>query len=156
MQIILKESVRGLGKVGQVVDVSPGYARNFLCPEGKALPMSKENTEIVKKLVVEVEAREKQEREEAMKLKEKIEQVEAITITVQVKEDSTLYGAVGVTELQEALSKSGLDIDRKDIHLLGGSVKATGDYTARIDVYHDIQADVNFAVVAEVENTQDD
>ena len=157
MKVILKESIRGLGRVGEVVTVNnAGYARNFLCPQGKAMVVNAENIAAVKAMVAEVEAKEKKEHEAAMVLKNKIEEKGMLSLKVRVKDDGEVYGSIGVTEIQGVLKEQGFDIDRKDIHVIDGPAKSVGEYDVKIDVYHDLQATMKLNIEAEADSKKDD
>ena len=157
MKVILKESIRGLGRVGDVVTVSnAGYARNFLCPQGKAMVVNAENMALVKAMVAEVEAKEKKEHDAALALKKKIEDIGSFTMKVRVKDDGELYGSIGVSELQSMLKEHKFEIERKDIHVIDGPAKSIGEYQVKIDVYHDLQAGMKLIIEAEVDSKKDD
>ncbi len=155
MQVILKESLHGKGRVGEIVEVSDGYARNFLCPQGKAMPVNETNIEQVKAIVAEVEKREKESRNAAEKIKEKILK-EEFSLTAKVKEADALYGSLNVADIQKLIEEKGYEIDKRDIHLIGGSIKSLGEYTVKIELYQDICADVTVKVVADKSHTEDE
>ena len=155
MQVILKESIRGKGRVGQIVEVADGFARNYLCPQGKAMPVNASNIEQVKAIVAEVEKKEKQERTAAEKVRDNMAK-ESFSITAKVKDGDALYGSLNVADVQHVLAAKGFELDKRQIHLIGGAIKTTGTFEVKVDLYHDISAEVTLTVVAEDRPTADE
>jgi len=147
MQVILKETIESLGTVGSEVKVADGYARNYLLPQGKALPANEHNRKIMeqqKSKIALMVAKEKANAEEAAK---RISGV-VVQIRAKVSEENRLYGSVGVRDIAEALKEIGIDVEKKMI-LLAEPIKTLGSYTVPIRVYKEVEPEITVEVLAE-------
>lgn len=148
MEIILKQDVDNLGYADEIVKVKPGYANNYLIPRGLAIVA----TESARKVLTETM---KQRAHKAAKIKGDAEsvakQLEAMTLTIGMKvgESGKIYGSVTSLQIADALSKHGVNVDRKKISLDTDHIKSLGTYSALVNLHKDIKAKVNFEVVAE-------
>ena len=146
MEVLLKKNVDNLGDKDELVNVKPGYGRNFLIPQGLAILA----TESVRKMHAETL---KQRAHKAAKMKVEAEGVakklEAAKIEVGAKvgENGKIFGSVTNVQLAESLEKAGFEIERKRIKLLGDAIKATGTYKAEISVHKEIKITIDFTVV---------
>ncbi len=147
MKVILNHDVKGTGKKGQLVEVSDGYARNFLFPRKLAAEATQGNVkEAAAKLEAQAHKREL-ERQEALK---KAQELRGKTVTVYAKtgENGRLFGAVTNKEIAARLEKElGLAVDKKDI-VLSEPIKALGTYSVEIKPFANISVNINVAVVA--------
>ena len=147
MKIILKKDVEKLGFKNEIVSVKDGYARNFLIPKGLAILATESAKKILAENLRQQTKKEDAEVEAANKLAEEIKNSE-ITIKVKVAEDKVkLFGSVKVSQLVNALSSLGHDVDSKFIKLT--SIKEVGDYTADIRLHRNVSITLPFKVVAE-------
>ena len=148
MDIILKQDLDNLGYADEIVKVRPGYARNFLIPNGLAIIANEENRKVLAETM-------KQRAHKAQKIKggaeEQAKKLEAMVIKIGAKvgESGKIYGSVNALQLADALSKLGVVVDRKKIHLDSDHIKTLGVYTAMVNLHKDVKAKVNFEVVAE-------
>ncbi|MBP6656747.1 MAG: 50S ribosomal protein L9 [Bacteroidia bacterium] len=148
MDIILKQDLDNLGYADEIVKVRPGYARNFLIPNGLAIIANEENRKVLAETM-------KQRAHKAQKIKggaeEQAKKLEAMVIKIGAKvgESGKIYGSVNALQLADALSKLGVEVDRKKIHLDSDHIKTLGVYTAMVNLHKDVKAKVNFEVVAE-------
>ncbi|MDD2386191.1 MAG: 50S ribosomal protein L9 [Bacteroidales bacterium] len=148
MEIILKQDLDKLGNIDDIVNVKPGYARNYLIPQGYAILATK-----TAKKIHEENMRQKSHKE--AKLRENAEAIatkmEGVKIRVPAKTSSTgkIFGSVNTIMLSEALAKEGFDIDRKNITIKGDAVKEIGDYNANIKIYKNIRVSIDFEVYSE-------
>ena len=146
MQIILLTDIANLGHKDDVINVKPGYGRNYLIPQGYAILA----TEAAKKIVAE---NTKQRAHKEAKLKAEAEELAAklaeLKLTVGAKTSSTgkIFGSVNNIMISEALLAQGFDIDRKKIMLK--EIKEVGTYTAVIKLHREVKVDVQFEVVSE-------
>ncbi len=148
MKVILLKDVKSLGKAGELVNSKPGYARNYLLPKGLAIEATPENVKKWKEEMSELKAKRQEEKEEALKLKEKIE-----NITVELKgkggEGGRLFGSITSKDISDALkSKHKIDIDRKKIELKD-NIKTAGITNVDIRVYPEITANLKINVTIE-------
>jgi large subunit ribosomal protein L9 len=148
MEVILKQDLDNLGYADEIVKVKSGYARNFLIPRGLATIASEPNRKMLAETV-------KQRAHKAAKLKGDAEsvgkQLEAMTLKIGAKvgESGKIYGSVTALQIADALSKLGVTVDRKKIHIDGEHIKALGNYTATVNLHKDLKVKVNFEVIAE-------
>lgn len=148
MEIILQQDVPNLGYKYDVVNVKPGYARNFLIPKGLAIEATegakKLNTEIVKQKQHKEEKIRKEAQENATKLSTLV-----IKIPTKAGENNKIFGSITNIQVAQALQDQGFNVDRKSITLLEENIKTLGTYKAKVKLYKDISTEVTFEVVAE-------
>lgn len=145
MKVILKEDIKGLGKMGDIVNVAEGYGRNFLIPRKKAVDASPENIKIVEKEKKRTEERLKHNLQEAEEFAKKIGEG-SITISRQVGEGEKMFGSVTSVDIAEALEKEGLKIDKRQIHL-EKPIKELGLFHVPVRIHQDMTADLKVWVV---------
>lgn len=147
MKLILKEDVSGLGYKDDVVEVKPGYGRNYLIPTGKAVIASAASLKVLAE-------NQRQRAHKLAKIKADAEalaaQLSSLTLTIGAKTSSTgtIFGSVNSIQISEALEKSGYTIDRKIIELKH-PVKEVGKYYATVKLHKEVSVDIPFEVVAE-------
>lgn len=145
MQVILKEDVEKLGKIGDVVVVSDGYARNFLIPKNlatEATPRNMKRIEHEKRLIAEKLKKATKEAENfARRLNEII-----VTIPVQTGEGDKLFGSVTTMDIASALEKEGITVERKKI-LLENLIKELGAYIVPVKIHPEVTANLKVQVV---------
>lgn len=153
MEVILKENMENLGKLGDVVDVKPGYARNYLFPKGLAMESTEHNLDVIKHKKIKAEKQLEIEKLSAMEQKKKLEEL-TLTIEKKAGEKDTLFGSVTTMEIENKLSEMGVSIDRKKFHM-EEPIKKLGSYTCKIKLVEDIEADLKIEVVKEGEDETD-
>lgn len=146
-EIILKESVEHLGEAGDVVDVKPGYARNYLLPQGMAIRATEGNLRQLKEKRRHRERAAAREREVADELARRLQDL-SLTFDVQAGEDGQLYGSVTNRDIARMAAEQGVEIEPEDIRL-DEPVKELGVYSVTIDLHEDVQPEVKIWVVAE-------
>ncbi len=147
MKIILLSDLRQRGQRGQVVEVRPGYARNFLLPQGLALEATPGNLKVFAQEKKKIEAKHLAGRQQAAELAARFEGVR-IVLKKRATETGALYGSVTASEVVEALAAKGIEIDRRRIDLAGG-IRALGDHVVRIELHSDLVAELALTVEAE-------
>lgn len=145
MKIILRDDQEKLGKRGEVVEVAPGYARNFLLPRGLALEATPKNMKLFEEEKKGEAAHKRKEEEEVKKLAKKLSEI-SCTIAVQTGEDEKLYGSVTSLDIAEAMAREGIEIDKRKI-ILEEPIKALGIYHIPIKLHPDVTAEVKVWVV---------
>ena len=148
MKVILTDNIVRVGVKGDLVDVKPGYFRNYLNPQGLAVQATKKNMAELEEMQAQLKAEEAENRKEAEALKEKIESL-TIKQTVNVGEDGKLFGSVTNKDIAEELEKEGIEIDRKRIENVE-SIDGVGEFVLNVRLYPEINADLKVEVVAEV------
>jgi len=145
MEVILNKDVEGIGKVGQVIKVKDGFARNFLIPNGLAIPVNSANLkkleEEKQKKVLELEKIKK----EAESLASKISGM-SLTIPVLTQEEDKLYGSIGAVDILSALKEEGVDLG-KDKLMLEEPIKALGIYEIPVKLHPEITVKIKIWVV---------
>lgn len=149
MKIILRDDVENVGRVGEVVTVKDGYARNFLIPRKLAIPASPGNLRAIDQVKLQKDLRDKKRLKEADRIKLALEKV-SCTAEVQVGEEDKVFGSVTSGNIAELLKEQGFTIDRRDI-LLDEPLKALGVYTVDIKIDRDVIAKVKVWVVKKAE-----
>lgn len=147
MKVILKENVESLGKAGDTLKVSDGYARNFLIPRGFAIEASSKSMKTLEQEKKHILQRIDRERKKAELLVEKINGV-TCTISRRVGEQDKLFGSVTTKDIEKSLLDQGIEIDRKTI-LLEEPIKSLGEFPVKIRLQPGITAEIKIMVVAE-------
>lgn len=145
MKVLLREDYESLGSTGDVVDVKPGYARNFLIPKSIAMPLTKGNLKILEEERKQVDMHVKREQREAEKLAKQLEKV-SVTATVTVGEDDRIFGTVTNQNIADFLKDKGFEIDKKNI-TIDEPVKALGIYPVTIKLHQDVETKIKLWVV---------
>ncbi|MFU8818848.1 MAG: 50S ribosomal protein L9 [Desulfurivibrio sp.] len=147
MELILKETIDTLGEVGDVVKVKPGYGRNYLLPQGKAMAATKSNLAVLEKQQAAINARRAEQRSLAEKLAAGIAAV-TVTIVQRTGEDNKLYGSVTSADIVAGLASQGVEVDRKKL-LLDEPIKTLGSYLVPYKAGYQVIAEVKVEVVAQ-------
>lgn len=147
MKVILQQDVKGKGKAGDVINVSDGYARNFLLPRGLAVEATKSNMNTLKEEKRRAQAKEAAADEQARSLKERLEQME-LKIAAKAGENGRLFGAVTSKQLSETLKKQKINVDKKNIQL-DEPIRALGVTPVNIRLRKGITAKLRVHVVEE-------
>ena len=151
MQVILLERVAKLGQMGEVVDVKPGYARNFLLPQGKALSASKANIEAFEQQKAQLEARNLETRKEAESLAEKLDGQQFIVIR-SASDAGALYGSVTTRDAAEAATEAGFTVDRKQVVL--APIKELGLHSVQVVLHPEVDATIELNVARSTEEAE--
>ncbi len=148
MDIILKKDVENLGLEFDIVSVKPGYARNFLMPQGYALLATPKNKAA---LAATLEARKEEEAKLIADANAKVEQLKKVSITIETKagNNGKLFGSINNANLSEELAKAGVIIDRKYIKIPGNSIKRTGKVEANIRLHRNVEYTFEFNIVSD-------
>jgi large subunit ribosomal protein L9 len=147
MRVILLNDLRAKGKRGQEVEVKPGFARNYLLPQGLAVEASDANRKWFESQRKKIDARIAQEREEAQQAANVLGGAR-IEIHKRVGETGTLYGSVTASEIADALAAKGIQIDRRKLEL-GAGIKAIGDHRVNIQLHPEVTAELMVTVLPE-------
>jgi len=147
MKVILAENIASLGRIGDLVKVAPGYARNYLVPKGLALEATEKNVrDLEHKKRILARKREKV-RQEMLSQAEKLKQVQ-LTLVRKVAEEDRLYGSVSTVDIAKALEDQGFAVDRKDIRLVQ-PIKQLGEHQVSIRVDADVETEIKVVVQKE-------
>lgn len=157
MEVILKEDIKNLGEIGDVVSVKPGYGRNFLVPQGKAVFATADN---LKNLEQQKEELRKKQEGELSLLREKAQTFEGLKLTIEanVTEEGTLYGSIGTIDISNAANEKGIELERSYINMPDGPIKTIGSHDVELLFHPEIQVIINVEVVGgevAIKNTLD-
>lgn len=147
MKVILQESYMNLGEAGDLVDVRPGYARNFLLPEKIAVTATAANVKRFQDKAKELEAKKGTERENSKKVAEVLANIQ-LTLKKKVSEDGKLFGSVSTKDIEEALIGLGAQVDRRQI-VMGKQIKMAGEYQILVKLVGGLKATVPLNIVSD-------
>jgi large subunit ribosomal protein L9 len=147
MQLVLTEDVPHLGKQGDVVEVKPGYGRNYLLPRGMATIPTPHNLRQLERFKIRVKQAREARMADLRALAEQINKMPGITIEANANEEGHLYGSVGAAEISKGLKAKALPVDPEMVHLEGGHIKETGLYAVKLNLGYEIEAEVKVAVI---------
>ena len=148
MELILLENVHNLGALGDKVRVRAGYGRNYLVPQGKAVPATEE-------AIAEFEARraelEKAQAEARAAAERRAERLQALVLRIARKagEEGKLFGSVGTADIAEAATAAGVELEKHEVLLPDGPLRHTGEFDVELQVHAEVQATVHVEVVPE-------
>lgn len=147
MEVILQEKIHNLGNLGDKVRVKPGYGRNYLIPQGKAVPATTENVARFEARRAELEKTQAEHLAQAQARGEKINGLK-LTIARKAAEEGKLYGSVAVADVVEAAEAAGTDIDKHELHM-PEPIRVIGDYELHVSLHADVECIITVSVVAE-------
>ena len=149
MEIILKKDVENLGLEFDTVNVKPGYARNFLIPQGYALLATPKNKAA---LEATLEARKEEEAKLIAAATAIIEKLKATIISISAKAGAgdKIFGSINNATLAEELAKAGVEVDKKYIKIPGNTIKRTGKFSAKVRPHRNVEFEYEFEVVSDV------
>jgi large subunit ribosomal protein L9 len=147
MRVILQESYMNLGEAGELVNVKPGYARNFLLPNKIAVSATPANTKLFQDKAKEIEKKRLTEREKSQKLMDALKDV-TVTLIKKVGDDGKLYGSVSSKDVEEALLKQNHVVDRRMI-VMGQQIKMLGDYPILIKLVGGLKTQITLKIAPE-------
>ncbi len=149
MKVILKKDVENLGLEFDTVDVKPGYARNYLIPQGFALLATPKNQTVLADIL---DSRKEEEAKAITSAKEIVEKLKTtpLSITAKTGTGDKLFGSINNSDISEKLSLGGIKIDKKYIKIPGNTIKRTGNYSAKIRLHREVEYDFPFSILAEV------
>ncbi len=148
MQVILLQRIVNLGTLGETVNVKAGYGRNYLVPQGKALPATAINIEKFEARRAELEKVEAAELATAQTRADALKDVNVI-IRAKSGDEGKLFGSIGTRDISDALTKSGLEVDRAEVKLPEGALRQVGEYNVDIQLHHDVTTSILVTILAE-------
>lgn len=148
MDIILLQRIKNLGKLGDKVSVKAGYGRNYLIPQGKAVSATEANTAAFEARRAELESQEAEVLASAQSRADKLNEVNVV-ITAKAGDEGKLFGSIGTRDIADALTASGIEVDRTEVRLPNGAIRNTGEFNVAVQLHHDVTAEVLVTVVSE-------
>ncbi|HBC57113.1 MAG TPA: 50S ribosomal protein L9 [Gammaproteobacteria bacterium] len=150
MQVILLEKVSNLGGLGDQVNVRSGYGRNYLIPQGKAVPATAENIKMYEERRTELENKAKETLQAAEKRATALVALERVVVKHRAGEESKLYGSVGTAEIAQALTDAGVEVEKREVLLPNGAIHYLGEHDVEIQFHSDVTAAIKLIVEPEV------
>jgi large subunit ribosomal protein L9 len=147
MKVILKETISSLGIIGSEVQVADGYARNYLLPQGKAVPATAQQRKLLEQEKAKFELQIAKEKEFAQEMANRLQTV-TVTIASKVHEADKLYGSVTVRDIIDALGKQNVELEKRML-LLNEPIKTIGTFKVPVRVYQGIKPEITVEVVPE-------
>ena len=148
MELILLQKVTNLGVLGDKVNVKPGYGRNYLVPQGKAVPATAANVAEFEAKRAEYEAKSKAVHDEAEGRAAKLEGA-SVTITANAATEGKLFGSVGPRDIADAFTAAGLPLEKSEVIMGEGALRNVGEYEIVVKLHADVQTTVKVVVQAE-------
>lgn len=145
MEVILLEEIHRLGELGECVKVKPGYARNYLLPQKKAILATAENRQVFEKQRKEHEIKAYENLQIAQAVYEKINNL-TVNLDMLASDGGKLYGSVSVNEIAESLEQAGHEIEKKQIILPEGPIREVGEHEIYIQLHADLKATIKVVV----------
>jgi large subunit ribosomal protein L9 len=147
MEVILKQDVKNLGDKDDVVNVKPGYGRNYLLPKGFAILATPSARKVLAENIKQAQFKQEKIRKDADAIAARLEGIK-LTIGAKAGESGKIFGAINTIQLADALKKEGFEVDRRRI-TFDSEPKFVGEYTANVNLHKEVKVKVPFAVVAE-------
>ena len=148
VEVLLRENMKDLGKCGDVVEVAPGFARNYLLPRKLALLATDGNRKHIERERAKYDAIEAEEQKVASAIADRIGAIDAIEIRRKVGETEALYGSVTTADITEALAAKGFEIDRRKL-ILPEAIKTIGTHPVPLKLHRDVTVPLKVQVVKE-------
>lgn len=149
MNVILLDKVANLGSLGDNVIVKSGYARNFLFPQGKAVPATKSNTEMFEARRAELEAKVAEQLAAAEARAAKVTELAEVTIASNAGEEGKLFGSIGTRDIADAITEAGVEVAKAEVKMPEGAIRDLGEFDLAIQLHPEVTATVKVIVIAE-------
>ena len=149
MEVILLEKNRNLGDLGEKVKVKAGYGRNFLIPQGKAVPATEANIKYFEERRAELEKAAADKLGAAQARADKLTELASVTVPAKSGDEGKLFGSVGTRDIAEAITAAGVEVTKAEVLMPNGAIRATGDYEIDLQVHSDVTATIKVSVVPE-------
>lgn len=149
MEIILLDKIANLGGLGDKVTVKSGYARNFLFPQGKAVPATKVNVEKFEQRRAELEAKIAEQLTAAQARADKIAALGEVTIASPAGDEGKLFGSVGTRDIADAITAAGVEVVKSEVKLPTGTLRETGEFEIDLQVHSDVTTTIKLVIIKE-------
>ncbi len=149
MEVILLEKNRNLGDLGDKVNVRAGYGRNFLIPQGKAVPATESNVKYFEERRAELEKAAADKLGAADARASKLAELGGVTISAKSGDEGKLFGSVGTRDIAEAITAAGVSVVKAEVLMPTGAIRNTGDYEIDLQLHSDLTTTIKISVVPE-------
>ncbi len=148
MEVILLSKVENLGDIGDLVNVKPGYGRNYLIPQGKATIANEENRRRFEERRAELEQQAAELLASARARAERLSEIH-VTIACKAGEEGKLFGSIGTADIAEALTAQGVEVVKSEVRLPEGTIRELGEYRIDLHLHPEVNVEVGLEIVAE-------
>ncbi len=149
MDVILLEKIGNLGDLGDKVTVKPGYGRNFLIPQGKAVPATRDNVEKFEARRAELEAAAAETLAAAEVRAGQLQELGVITIAANAGEEGKLFGSIGTRDIADAVTSAGVEISKAEVRMPEGALREVGEYQVELHLHSDVDLAIEVHIVPE-------
>ncbi|AGH47077.1 50S ribosomal protein L9 [Paraglaciecola psychrophila] len=149
MDIILLDKIANLGGLGDKVTVKSGYARNFLFPQGKAVPATKVNVEKFEARRADLEAKIAGQLASAQARADKISELGEVTIASPAGDEGKLFGSVGTRDIAAAITAAGVEVTKSEVKLPVGTLRETGEFEIDLQIHSEVTATIKLVIIQE-------
>jgi len=149
MNIILLDKIANLGGLGDTVSVKAGYARNFLFPQGKAVPATKENVEKFEQRRAELESKLSDILAKAQAKADQITALTDVTIASPAGDEGKLFGSVGTRDIADAVTSAGVDVAKSEVRMPNGTIREIGEYEIDLQLHTEVVVAVKVSIIRE-------
>lgn len=147
MEVILLEKVRNLGNLGDKVDVKPGFGRNFLIPQNKAVFATEKNIKAFEARRADLEKKAQQSFAQAEQRAAKFNDI-TLVVEALASDEGKLYGSVGVSEIKNAITAKSIEVSKREIVMPEGPIHSIGDFIVEIHLHSDVIAELKVQIVS--------
>ena len=147
MNVNLLDKIANLGSLGDQVAVKSGYARNFLFPQGKAVPATKENVELFEQRRADYEAKLADQLAAAQARAEKVNALESVTIASKAGDEGKLFGSIGTRDIADAITAAGVEVKKSEVLMPNGTLREVGEFEIELHLHADVFANITVKVV---------
>lgn len=148
MNIILLDKIANLGGLGDQVSVKSGYARNYLFPQGKAVPATKSNIELFEQRRAEYEAKLAEDLKAAEARAEQINGLDSVEIASKAGDEGKLFGSIGTRDIADAITAAGVEVQKSEVLMPHGTIREVGEFELELHLHADVYAHIKLNVVA--------
>ncbi len=149
MEVILLENNRNLGELGDKVNVKAGYGRNFLIPQGKAVPATADNVKYFEERRAELEKAAADKLAAAQSRADQLAELGSVTTPAKSGDEGKLFGSVGTKDIADAITAAGVEVVKAEVLLPLGAIRNTGDYEIDLQIHADVTSTIKVSVVPE-------
>jgi len=148
MEVILLESIGKLGQLGDKVAVKGGFGRNYLIPQGKAVPATEENIARFEERRAELEKAEADKLAAAQARADELNDLE-ISVVAKAGDEGKLFGSIGTRDIADAITEAGITVEKSEVRLPAGVIRTVGEFDVALQLHPEVTAHMKLTVVAE-------
>lgn len=149
MEVILLEKNRNLGELGDKVNVRAGYGRNYLIPQGKAVPATETNIKYFEERRAELEKAASDKLGAAQARADKVTELASVTVPAKAGDEGKLFGSVGTRDIADAITAAGVEVTKAEVLMPNGAIRTIGDFEIDLQIHSDVTATIKVSVVPE-------